>query len=376
MGIENLELLTLQQIWWIIVSLLGALFVLMMFIQGGQTLFNTLSSNETEKSMLVNSMGRKWELGFTTLVLFGGALFAAFPLFYATSFGGAYWVWMAILFCFVLQAVSYEFRLKKNNFLGQKSYEMFLYINGSVGVFLIGVALSTLFSGSGFMLDDNNFSHWISPYRGLEALSNPFNFLLGFALLFLAKLGGAFYFMSSVESDEITKKALASIKVNTILFLLFFLAFLGWILTKDGFAIDANGVIFMQEYKYLRNFIELPILLVMLVVGVVMVLLTLSVTLKKEKMCCIKIGAFGVVFSVMSILLSVGLNSTAFYPSTYDLQSSLTIMKSSGSHYTLSVMSYAALMVPFVLAYIVYAWRSLDKSKITQEEINKDKHGY
>lgn len=374
---ENLSLLQLQQYWWIIISLLGGLFVFMMFVQGGQTLLNSLSTNETEKTMLVNSIGRKWELGFTTLVLFGGALFAAFPLFYSTSFGGAYWVWMAILFCFIIQAVSYEYRTKPNNFLGQKTYETFLYINGNLGVFLLGVAISTFFSGSEFYVDYRNFSYWQHSFRGLEALLNPSNYLLGFALVFLAKILGALYFINNIDHQGIRIRAIRSIKFNMVIFLMFFLSFLTWILTKNGFAIDENGFVYMQSFKYLFNFLDMPIVLGLFGTGVLMVILAVFVTIHFERTCCIKTGGLGVVLTVTALLLNVGLNNTAYYPSTYHMQSSLTIMNSSGSHYTLTVMSYVSLMVPFVLAYIAYAWYSMNKTPMTKEEIEApDAHNY
>jgi cytochrome d ubiquinol oxidase subunit II len=374
---ETLSLLQLQQYWWIIISLLGGLFVFMMFVQGGQTLLNSLSTNETEKTMLVNSIGRKWELGFTTLVLFGGALFAAFPLFYSTSFGGAYWVWMAILFCFIVQAVSYEYRTKPNNFLGQKTYEAFLYINGNLGVFLLGVAISTFFSGSEFSIDYRNFSYWQNNLRGLEALLNPSNYLLGFALVFLAKILGALYFINNIDHKGIRIRAVRSIKFNMVIFLMFFLSFLTWVLTKNGFAIDEDGFVYMQSFKYLFNFLDMPIVLVIFGLGVLMVILAVFVTIHFEKTCCIKTGGLGVVLTVTALLLNVGLNNTAYYPSTYHMQSSLTIMNSSGSHYTLSVMGYVSLMVPFVLAYIAYAWYSMNKTQLTKEEIEApDAHNY
>ncbi len=377
MGFESLELITLQQYWWIIISLLGGLFVFIMFVQGGQTLIDTLSENETEKTMLINSIGRKWELGFTTLVLFGGALFAAFPLFYATSFGGAYWVWLAILFCFIIQAVSYEYRTKPNNFLGKRTYEIFLKINGNIGTFLLGVAISTFFSGSEFVLTSNNFVLWQNDLRGLEALLNPYNYLLGFALVFLAKISGALYFMNNIDSKPIVDKAVESIKYNMMLFLFFFLGFLAWILLKDGYAYDSNGVVFIQPYKYFINFLELPIVISMFLAGVLMVLGAVFTAITFRKTCCIKTGGVGIVLTVMALLLNVGLNGTSYYPSTTDLQSSLTIVNSSGSHYTLMVMSYVSLMVPFVLAYIAYAWYSMDKVKITKEEIEApDAHNY
>jgi len=377
MGFGDLSLLQLQQFWWIIVSLLGGLFVFTMFVQGGQTLLNKLSDNEVEKTMLVNSIGRKWELGFTTLVLFGGALFAAFPLFYATSFGGAYWVWMAILFCFIIQAVSYEYRMKPNNFFSKEVYEFFLYINGSLGVFLLGVAISTFFSGSEFIIDSNHFVEWQNPLRGLEALFNPYNYLLGFALVYLAKISGALYFINNIDYEPIRKKAVSSIKVNMIFFLVFFLGFVAWVLTKDGFSVNQNGIVYMEHYKYLHNLLAMPIVLTMFVVGVLMVVVAVYVTITYKKTCCIKTGGAGIVITVMAALLNVGLNNTAYYPSLSDLQSSITIMNSSGSHYTLTAMSYAALMVPFVLAYIAYAWYAMDRVKITKDEItSSDAHNY
>ena len=377
MGFNTFELITLQQYWWIIISLLGGLFVFIMFVQGGQTLIDKLSENEIEKTMLINSMGRKWELGFTTLVLFGGALFAAFPLFYATSFGGAYWVWLSILFCFIIQAVSYEFRTKPNNFLGQKTYETFLKINGNIGTFLLGVAISTFFSGSEFIVDSNNFVLWQNSFRGLEALLNPYNYLLGFSLVFLAKISGALYFINNIDYEVIRYKAVESIKINMIFFLIFFLGFMGWILLKTGFSVDVNGLIFMKEYKYLQNFLDMPIVLTIFLLGVLMVVFSVFLTIKFKKTCCIKTAGIGIVLTVMAILLNVGFNNTSYYPSTIDLQSSLTIMNSSGSHYTLMTMSYVSLMIPFVLAYIVYAWYSMDRVKITKEEIEStDSHKY
>lgn len=377
MGFGTLELITLQQYWWIIISLLGGLFVFIMFVQGGQTLIDKLSENEIEKTMLINSIGRKWELGFTTLVLFGGALFAAFPLFYATSFGGAYWVWLAILFCFIIQAVSYEFRTKPNNFLGQKTYEIFLKINGNIGTFLLGVAISTFFSGSEFIVDSNNFVNWQNPLRGLEALLNPYNYLLGFALVYLAKIGGALYYINNIDYEKIKDKAIQSIKINMILFLIPFLGFMTWILIKDGYAVDKNGFVSIERFKYLQNFIDMPIVSTMFLIGVAMVIIAVFVTITFKKTCCIKTGGVGIVLTVMAVLLNVGLNNTSYYPSTIDLQSSLTIMNSSGSHYTLMTMSYVSLMVPFVLAYIVFAWYSMDKVKITKEEMeSEDSHHY
>ncbi|WP_321315402.1 cytochrome d ubiquinol oxidase subunit II [Halarcobacter sp.] len=374
---EELTLLQLQQYWWIIISLLGGLFAFIMFVQGGQTLLGRISKgDEVLKTMLINSLGRKWELGFTTLVLFGGALFAAFPLFYSTSFGGAYWVWISILFCFIIQAVSYEYRKKEDNFLGQKTYEIFLYINGSLGVILLGIAIATFFSGSNFSVDENNFSHWDSSLRGLEAAFNLFNLSLGFSLFFLVRITGALYFINNIDNNTIRQRAIKSIKIDMPIFLVFFLIFLFYLFTKDGFAYDSNGIMFIQEYKYFINFIEMPIVFFMFLVGVLFVVVAVFLTIHFNKTCCIKTGGLGVVLTVMALFLNVGLNNTSYYPSISSLQSSLTIVNSSGSHYTLTTMSYVSLMVPFVLAYIIYVWYQMDRVKITKEEMESSSHNY
>lgn len=367
---ELLSFLQLQQLWSIVVSLLAGLFVFLMFIQGGQSLLFSLPENEMEKSMLINSLGRKWELGFTTLVLFGGALFAAFPLFYATSFGGAYWVWLAILFCFIIQAVSYEYRKKENNFLGQKTYEIFLYINGSLGVILLGVALSTLFSGASFHLDENFFVQWDSKLRGLEALFIPQNYLLAFALFFLARLSAGLYFLSNINHASLHVRIQKMLLKNTLLFLPFFLGFLAWIFLKEGFAYDASGIVSIEAYKYLSNFLALPVVAVMILLGVVLVLVALYLGIFKASVHGIKVMGSGIVLAVMGIFLLLGLNQTAFYPSITALQSSLTIENSSGSHYTLTAMSYVALIIPFVLAYISYAWYAMDRKDIDEAEMS------
>lgn len=367
---ELLSFLQLQQLWWIVVSLLAGLFVFLMFIQGGQSLLFSLPENEMEKSMLINSLGRKWELGFTTLVLFGGALFAAFPLFYATSFGGAYWVWLAILFCFIIQAVSYEYRKKENNFLGQKTYEIFLYINGSLGVILLGVALSTLFSGASFHLNENFFVQWDTNLRGLEALFIPQNYLLAFSLFFLARLSAGLYFLSNINHASLHVRIQKMLLKNTLLFLPFFLGFLAWIFLKEGFSYDASGIVSIEAYKYLNNLLALPVVAVMILLGVVLVLVALYLGIFKASVHGIKVMGSGIVLAVMGIFLLLGLNQTAFYPSITALQSSLTIENSSGSHYTLTAMSYVALIIPFVLAYISYAWYAMDRKDIDEAEMS------
>ena len=371
LGLENL-----QMYWWFIVSLLGGLLVFMMFVQGGQTLIFSLGKDELKKDMLINSIGRKWELTFTTLVMFGGACFAAFPLFYATSFGGAYWVWLAILFCFIIQAVSYEYRKKPDNFLGARTYEIFLFINGSLGVILIGMAVSTFFSGSDFVLNEHNFVEWKTPFRGLEALSNPYLYLLGIAMFFLSRIGGCLYLMNNIADGEFIQNARKQLIINTVLFLPFFLGFLAWILTKDGFAYDANGVVSLVAYKYAINLIEMPVAGVLLLVGVLLVLVGIFQGAFTKSIRGIFAYGVGVTLAVTALFLITGLNGTAFYPSFSDLSSSLTIKNASSSHYTLGVMAYVSLLVPFVLAYIVVVWRAIDSKKITQDEIKNDHHSY
>ncbi|EAI6223926.1 TPA: cytochrome d ubiquinol oxidase subunit II [Campylobacter coli] len=371
----GLELEGLQIYWWVILSLLGGLLVFMFFVQGGQTLIDELSSDELEKTMLVNSLGRKWELGFTTLVLFGGAAFAAFPLFYSTSFGGAYWAWLCILFCFILQAVAYEYRKKENNVYGSKTYEIFLKINGYLGVFLIGVAVSSFFSGSEFILNEHNFVSWQNPLHGLELLLNPFNYLLGIALVFLSRILGAAYFMNNIKDENIKAKAVRKLSINSILFLPFFLGFLAWIFIKEGFGVDEKGIVSMTENVYLYNFLDNILFAILFIVGVVFVLLGMVQGSKGCSKTIFTLG-FGSVLAVFALFLSIGLGSSAFYPSLSDLQSSLTIRNASSSYYTLSVMAYVSLLVPFVLAYIIYVWNAMDRVKITREEMKDSEHLY
>lgn len=371
----GLELEGLQIYWWVILSLLGGLLVFMFFVQGGQTLIDELSKDELEKTMLVNSLGRKWELGFTTLVLFGGAAFAAFPLFYSTSFGGAYWAWLCILFCFILQAVAYEYRKKENNVYGSKTYEVFLKINGYLGVFLIGVAVSSFFSGSEFILNEHNFVSWQNSLRGLELLFNPFNYLLGIALVFLSRILGAAYFMNNIKDENIKAKAVRKLSINSILFLPFFLGFLAWIFIKEGFGVDEKGIVSMTENVYLYNFLDNILFAILFIVGVVFVLLGMVQGSKGCSKTIFTLG-FGSVLAVFALFLSIGLGSSAFYPSLSDLQSSLTIRNASSSYYTLSVMAYVSLLVPFVLAYIIYVWNAMDRVKITREEMKDSEHLY
>lgn len=376
---ENLSHLALQQYWWLIISALGAALVLLMFVQGGQTLFATLSKNKEERSMLVNIMGRKWEFTFTTLVVFGGAFFASFPLFYSTSFGGAYWAWMILLFAFIIQAVSYEYRSWPDNFLGSRTYETFLFINGMIGTFLVGVVVASFFTGSPFSINDMNQSFWQSPLRGIELLFNLHNLSLGLAIFFLARVLGLQYFINSIEGEEeLTARMRKSLLRNAVPFLVFFLVFVIWLLLRDGYAVNPEtGEIFMQANKYFINFIEMPVVLLLFVAGVALVKWGIFISSFKAANNGIWFSGAGVFLTVFSLLLIAGFNNTAFYPSNYDLQSSITIMNGSSSHFTLTVMSYVSLMVPFVVAYIWYTWRAINRHKMNRKELeSKDSHIY
>jgi len=372
---ETLSLLTLQQYWWFIVALLGALFVFLMFVQGGQTLLNTLAKTEEEKNVIIASLGRKWELGFTSLVMFGGALFAAFPLLYAVSFGGAYFVWMAILFCFIIQAVSYEYRKKPNNFFGQKNYERFLYINGSVGIILIGIALATFYTGGNFIKNDMNLSAWTNHTYGLEAVLNPFNVAFGLTIFFLARAQASLYFINNINESNIVQRARKQLKVDALLFLAFFLVVAVTLCMLSGVAYDESGFK-VVEHQFFWNLVTSPLILVSLLAGVVLVLFAFYITLFKASIKGVWFSGVGTVLTVLSILSLLGFNQTAIYPSLSDIASSLTIENSSGSHYTLTVMSYVSLMVPFILGYIYLVWKSMDKEQITSEEVESDHHHY
>lgn len=383
---ENLSYLALQEYWWAIVSLLGSLLVFLLFVQGGQTLLYTLGKSEMEVKVLANSLGRKWDLTFTTLVTFGGAAFASFPLFYSTSFGGAYWVWMIILFAFILQAVSYEYRSKASNWLGTKTYDAFLYINGLLGTVLLGTAVATFFTGSDFLINNMNQSFWQSPFKGLELAFNfgryatYINLSLGIGVFFLARVLAILYFMNNVDDDTILERARKKLIPNAVLFLVFFLFFLINILLIDGFNYDpVTKVVNMEAFKYFNNLIAMPVVLIMLLLGVVLVLWGIYRAAFAYKKCGRKAVWFtgiGVVLTVFSLFLTAGYNHTSFYPSVYDIQSSLTIENASSSHYTLVAMSYVSLMVPFVVAYIWYAWRSMNKKPITLKEMKEDTHAY
>ena len=368
--IGNLDHSTLQQLWWLIASVVGSLFLFLTFVQGGQTLIFTLASTEEEKSLIINTMGRKWELTFTTLVLFGGALFAAFPLFYATSFGGAYWVWMLILFTFILQAVSYEYRKKPDNVLGARTYEIFMAINGSVGLLLIGAAVGTFFTGSRFSLNLYNSVTWHTPYHGLEAALNPFNLAFGLFLVFLARTLGAMYLVNHVAHEPLVKKARKATWINLLWALPFLLTILISLVTMDGFAVDPDtGMVSMEKGKYLHNLLAMPAVLLMLLAGLGSVIYGVAATGFLGKNNGIWFGGIGTVLVGLAIFSLAGYNNTAFYPSLSDLQSSLTIHNASSSKYTLTVMSYVALAVPFVLAYVAYVWKLMDAKQLTLTEL-------
>jgi cytochrome d ubiquinol oxidase subunit II len=356
---ENLSYLELQQYWWIIISILGTL--------------------------LVNAIGRKWDLTFTTLVTFGGAFFASFPLFYSTSFGGAYWVWILILFSFVVQAVSYEYRKKPNNFLGQKTFDTFLLINGLLATILIGSAVGTFFTGSEFSVDklrltnitNPAISRWETPFHGLEAVLNLTNLALGLSVFFLSRILGILYFNNSIEEKNILKNSNKHLKYNAFPFLIVFLLFIILLITKQGFAVNpVTKIITMEDFKYLHNFLEMPVVLIIFVIGVIGILVGIFITLYKKSRRGIWFSGIGTILTVFTLFLIAGFNKTAFYPSTFDLQSSLTIENSSSSFYTLTVMSYVSLLVPFVIAYIWHAWRSINKRKIDIADIQQDEMKY
>lgn len=373
----DISYLFLQQYWWIIISILAGALVFLLFVQGGQTLIYTLGKTEIEQTMIVNALGRKWEFTFSTLVTFGGAFFASFPLFYATSFGGAYWVWMAILFCFIVQAVSYEFRSKPNNFLGKRTYDTFLFFNGALGPFLLGVVVATLFTGSQFSVNAVNLSRWETPYYGLEALLNIQNLALGFAILFLSRTLGILFLINSLEGDDLIKRARKRLWYEAGLFLVFFLFFLIRLLFLEGYAYDREtGLVFMEANKYLNNILQMPLNTLILLAGVVLVLWGIFISLFKNSTKGIWFAGSGTFLTVFSLFLIAGLNQTAFYPSSFDLQSSLTIENSSSSYYTLKVMAVVSLMIPFVVAYIWYTWKLISNKKISEEEMNSDTHVY
>lgn len=378
---ENMSLIALQQYWWVIVSILASVLVFLMFVQGGQTLIYTLGKTDDQRNLIINSLGRKWELTFTTLVTFGGAFFASFPLFYSTSFGGAYWVWMAILLAFVIQAVSYEYRSKKGNIYGKRTFETLLFINGTLGTILIGTAVGTFFNGSMFSVEKSNISQiydsaisrWQTPFHGLEAVLNWHNTALGFSVFFLARVLGILYIVNSVNDEKIINRSVKHMWYNAVPFLGFFLAFLTGLLIKEGFAVNPqSGLVTMEKYKYFTNLLEMPFVGLILLTGVILVLFGIVKFILKKNTKSFWFTSIGTVMTVFSLFLVAGFNNTAYYPSIYNLQNSLTIQNSSSSHYTLVAMSYVSLFIPFVIGYIYWVWSSINKDQVSSSELNED----
>jgi cytochrome d ubiquinol oxidase subunit II len=327
--------------------------------------------------MIVNALGRKWEFTFTTLVTFGGAFFASFPLFYATSFGGAYWVWIAILFSFIIQAVAYEFRSKPNNVFGYKTFELFLFLNGSLGPFLIGVAVATFFTGSMFSLNNMNQVQWATHWYGLEALLNIRNLTLGFAVLFLVRINGLLYLINTLKDEALLKRSVKGLIVNSIPFLVFFLFFIISLLLSKGFASDkGTGLMTIESFKYLHNFIQMPVVMLLFLAGVVSVLFGIGISVFRNSLSGIWYSGAGTILAVLSLFLVAGFNGTSFYPSLFELQSSLTIMNASSSHFTLKTMMYVSFIIPFVIAYIWFAWKAINNDRITEEEMKSEEHKY
>ncbi len=384
---ETLSHLALQQYWWVIISLVGAFLVFLMFIQGGQTLLGQLGKSTVERDMVINTLGRKWELGFTTLVVFGGAMFASFPPFYATSFGGAYWIWMIILFSYIIQAISYEFRKKPGNIMGRKTYETFLFINGLISTILIGAVVGSFFTGSEFSIDNlrmtatstsaSSITRWEASTRGFEILANLQNILLGLSVFFLARLQGALYVINTVNDQTVFNRSRKQVIYNAVPFLLFFIVFVIMLLSGEGYAVDPQTrEIYTEANKYLHNFLEMPLVGILFLIGVLGVITGILRTLLQNSTKGFWFVAAGTVLTVFSLFSVAGLNHTAYYPSTFDLQSSLTIRNSSSSHYTLTVMSYVSLLVPVVIGYIWYVWRSMNKKQISSDEMESEEHAY
>lgn len=376
----------LQHYWWFLIALLGALLVFLLFVQGANSLIFSLSSDEKERELIVNSTGRKWEFTFTTLVTFGGAFFASFPLFYSTSFGGAYWVWILILLSFVLQAVAYEYQSKPGNMLGRNTFRTFLVLNGILGPLLLGMAVATFFTGSPFVVEKDALdatgispviSRWATAWHGLDALFNPVNYLLGFAVVFLARTNGILYMLNNIDDPSLRPKLHRALRVNAPLFVLFFVAFVIVLMGLDGYAVAANGEVSLEAHKYLHNLLSMPATLIVFLTGVVLVLcgIGLALTQKNERRA-IWLSGIGTTLAVLAIFLIAGYNHTCYYPSTTDMQSSLHLQNSCSSEFTLRTMSYVSLLIPFVLAYIAYAWHAIDSKKIDRNELENEEHKY
>lgn len=369
----------LQQYWWFLISLLGGLLVFLLFVQGGNALIFLAGKSESERELIINSTGRKWELTFTTLVTFGGAFFASFPLFYSTSFGGAYWVWILILITFVFQAVSYEFQGKAGNLLGKNAFRVFLTLNGCLAPLLIGTAVGTFFTGSQFVVDKAAvgniaapvISRWANGWHGLEAVAEPFNVVFGVMVMALSITLGALYLINNIDNEKLSSQLRRSLSVSFTLFLVQFLVVVQQLVTMEGFAVNESGVVFMEQGKYLANLLEMPVVLAMLLVGAVLLVLGVVLTAwRKGFKRGIWLAAPGTVLAVMALFMVAGYNNTAYYPSTYDLQSSLTLANSCSSEFTLRTMAVVSLIIPFVVAYIAYFWRQMDKKSLTTDELN------
>ena len=370
----------LQQYWWFLIALLGGLLVFLLFVQGGNALIFLAGKTEDQRQLIINSTGRKWELTFTTLVTFGGAFFASFPLFYSTSFGGAYWVWILILITFVFQAVSYEFQGKAGNLLGKDAFRWFLTLNGCLAPLLIGTAVGTFFTGSGFIVNKNAvadvgapvISRWVGEWGGLEAVLNPFNVCFGLMVTLLTVSLGALYLINNIDDKPLSAQLRKALMRSFVAFLVVLVAVLAQLLTMDGFGVNADGVVSMMPYKYLNNLLEMPVVLILFLVGAVLVVAGVALTVFKQGFCRgIWLSGPGTVFVVMAIFLIAGYNGTAYYPSSADLQSSLTLANSSSSEFTLTAMSIVSLIIPFVVAYIAYFWRKMDCRSITSEELEE-----
>ena len=370
---EILDHIQLQQYWWLIMSVVASSLVFLLFVQGGQTLIDVVGKTETEKSLIITSIGRKWKFTFTTLIVFAAGMFASFPLFYSTSFGGAYYAWKIFLLCFVLQSVAFEFRRKKGNLLGARTYEYFLYINGFLGTFLLGAVVATFFTGANFVRNSYNLTEWQTAFYGIEILFNFTNLALGFAIMFLARILGALYIINNVEHDMIRERSRKQVIINTLLFLPFFLFFLVKVLTIDGYAYDPQTkIVSLEAYKYLHNFLEMPVSIILLLLGVLAVLWGIFIAIFKKSIYGIWFTGLGSFLTVLAVFIVLGYNNTCFYPSYADIQSSLTIENASSSKFTLTIMSYMSLLLPIILWYMYAAWKAIDKHKMSEKDITND----